>query len=126
MLPDFDTVNERLKVLIEEQDDPSGVQVVFMPVPGDRGASYTVQIAFRADHPRPKDARQFLRSASKIIRYQGRMLAIRTYWSATEKEYDTLQWVSHGALRLYAGDAVGGIERVSRRHEPASLAALKN
>lgn len=123
MMPAFDTVNERLRLLTDAQDEPSGCQVVFMPQ-AIGGAFYTIQIAYRGKAKRGLDVRQFLRSASKILREPDRCLLLRTYRIKIERDYETLDWISQGMMRLYAAEVGGLIRRAEKRVEPVGLMTL--
>lgn len=122
-LLDFDSVNDRLHALVERQADPSGCQVVF--VPNESGACYTAQIAFRGRADRQREVRQFLRECGRILRAGGRQLCLRTYWSRSEVDSEHAEAVSTGAMRVWAAETQGGLQRIERHDEPVNLGVLK-
>lgn len=121
-LPSFDDVNARLHALVEAQDDPSGCQVIYMPM--DAGCSYILQVAFRDKVHKPEKAAAFLMSAYDIIKAGNRRIVYRTPNELNlDRDFANDDLITKGYARLWAFEDEGDTSRLPDEDETVALSA---
>lgn len=102
----FDDVNSRLHALVEAQDDPSGCQVIYMPM--DAGCRYILQVAFRGKVPQHERTAAFLLAAYDIIKAGNRRIVYRTPNELNlDRDFEKDDLVTKGYAQLWAFEDEG-------------------